>query len=45
MNKNDNLVIICMFIGMILGVAIGYVMGIYKGSVGTTMCYGLVLEC
>ncbi|MCJ7836864.1 hypothetical protein MUB23_15880 [Cuneatibacter sp. NSJ-177] len=42
MKKNDNLVIACMCFGMILGIAIGWVVGHSQGKTGITMCFGLV---
>lgn len=42
MNKNNIFAVLCMFVGMIFGTAIGYIVGISQGNIGTYMCYGLV---
>ena len=42
MNKDNNLVMICMCLGMVFGIAIGYIVGVFQGKIGITMCYGLV---
>lgn len=40
MNKSNCLIVICMFIGMLLGLSIGCVIGISQGNIGTSMCFG-----
>lgn len=41
MDKNI-LMALCTCIGMVLGVAAGWMISASQGNMGTTMCYGLV---
>lgn len=43
MNKNSNLVTLCMFAGMLIGMAAGCAIGISGGNIGIPMCSGLVI--
>lgn len=42
MDKNNIPVITCMCFGMIIGLAIGGVVGLAQGRAGITMCYGIL---
>ena len=42
MNKSNHFIVICMFVGMLLRLAIGCVVGISQGNIGISMCFGLV---
>lgn len=42
MNKHNQFVTVWMFIGMLFGLAIGYIIGRSQGNVGITMCFGIV---
>lgn len=42
MNKISKATTICMLFGIILGMAVGCVLGISQGKIGKFMCYGLV---
>lgn len=42
MDKDNKAIIICMFLGMILGLATGCALGAFQQKIGIFMCYGLV---
>ncbi|MFQ8705070.1 MAG: hypothetical protein ACLR9T_03325 [Thomasclavelia sp.] len=44
MKKSNDLVILCIFRCMILGLATGYVIGVYQKNIGISMSYGLILS-
>lgn len=44
MNKISKAITICMLLGIILGMAVGCVLGISQGEIGKLMCYGMVFE-
>lgn len=42
MGKNSLIVTVCMFTGMLLGLAFGYIVGKSQDRLGIIMCYGFV---